>query len=516
MWSVHRYPASFSAASCKENVWSVRAWVHASHHVIGCIWSPFFSGDQRRLTLGSMVMPVAGDGTTAPRPRPSSSSSLLLSPSPPISTAQAPRRRAKRRPRHGVSASVCGRTQYALHASASHHASAIMWGGRTHTQKLEPPPSPMSPPTPLRRDVLPSFSTHPASQLRSRSVKPVWLEGMGRVLLPHDAPREPAIPMYTPNTHRHALIAHWLAGDDDDDEPAPSSAPHDALHPMMAKSLRERVRSQPYPSCASSSFHDMWIGLDGTRILRGTKQLQPRRRVAWTMRSLLASGLVPSMVCHCGFTDEHMEVVQCDSCARWLHLACVGASHVDQLTAHEWVCDDCYNDTAVIAHSPHKGLHAHAQLRSTTLSLAPSPQRLRTPSPPPSSPSRAPALVDMVTPSRHFAPSTLPDWLPTPTSLLATSPGMMLRTPHSRVHRSVVPESPTPYTRSAQCTIPWSTPSFPGDTFSDGMGLSSPMPETPTAPMRSRLRGLPRMPHSSPSPSLKSLAPPTLLSWDET
>lgn len=460
-------------------------------------------------------MPVAEDGTTAPQVMPSSSSSLLLSPSPPINTTPAPRRRAKRRTRRGVSASVCGRTQYALRASASHHASAIMRSGRTLSKGPEAPPPPMPPPSLPRQDVLRSFSTHPAGQLRSCSVKPVWIEGMGRVLLPQDAHREPAIPVYTPNIHRHALIAQWLAGDDDD-EPASSSPPQDALHPMMAKSLRERVRSQPYPSRASSAFHDLWIGLDGTRILRGTKQPQSRRRIAWTMRSLLASGLVPNMACHCGFTDEHMEVVSCDSCARWLHLACVGASHVDQLTAHEWVCDDCYNDKAVIAHSPHKGLHAHAQLHSTTLSLAPSPQRLRTPSPPPSSPTCAPAFVDMVTPSRHFAPSTLPDWLPTPTSLLATSPSMMLRTPHTRVHRSLVPDSPTPYTRSAQRTIPWSTPSFPGDTLSDGMGLSSPMPETPTAPSRSRVLGLHRMPHGSPSPSLKSLAPRTLLSWDET
>ena len=86
---------------------------------------------------------------------------------------------------------MCGRTQYALRASASHHASAIMRSGRTLSKGLEPPPPPMYPPTPPRHDVLRSFSTHPAGQLRSHSVKPVWVEGMGRVLLPQDAHREP-------------------------------------------------------------------------------------------------------------------------------------------------------------------------------------------------------------------------------------------------------------------------------------------------------------------------------------
>ena len=166
----------------------------------------FFSWDRRRSTLGSMDMPVAEDGTTAPQLMPSSSSSLLLSPSPPINTKPAPRRRAKRRTRRGVSTSVCGRTQYALRASASHHASAIMRSGRTLSKGLEPPPPPMYPPTPPRHDVLRSFSTHPAGQLRSCSVKPVWIEGMGRVLLPQDAHREPAIPVYTPVSYTHLTL----------------------------------------------------------------------------------------------------------------------------------------------------------------------------------------------------------------------------------------------------------------------------------------------------------------------
>ena len=572
----------------------------------------------------SMLTAEAGAAKTTSRrsdvavPCKERTASLELLPPQPLcapassSVAGVSRSRPKRRHRPKVGASVCGRTQYALHASASHHACVVMKSGlpaaskQAHDNEIQPQPGDVG----ARKQgtcsidkLLAPFALSAASS--ASRVRPVWVEGMGRILVPcsqqFPAPPDTQAPhmalslMPSPPQdarqlqQRHALVAQWLArdddGDDDDsddnnnkvtseiahdgvkhntvhtdnapDPPSAAYAPARILHPMMAKCLRERSRGQPYPKRASAHFDDMWIGFDGARVLRGTKQTaQRRRRIASTMYALTISGSTPRMACRCGFTELHMEVVQCDACARWLHLACVGVRHVDELPMHEWVCDDCYNERAVIAHSPsapvsqnrrirspmhghptHDGLHAHAKLRSSTLSLAPSPilslddtldsvlpvmqppEAPRTPSPSP----RPAALVDMVTPSRHFAPSTQPEWLSTPSSFLAqSSPCSMLGAPNARSAQNHMwaPESPTFATHGAArhaATSYWrgattpsdvaATPSFPSDPFSDGLGLSSPMPETPpSGSTRGRMLGM-LFPPPSPIPVSTSCMP---------
>lgn len=239
------------------------------------------------------------------------------------------------------------------------------------------------------------------------------------------------------------------------------------------------------------------------------------------MRSLAASGMVPVMGCRCGFTDEHMDMAQCDECERWLHLACVGVSEIEQLPpVGAWACDEC-SERPVSA--PRGGAaaarysgsaadwRAHAYAPMATLSLAPSPRRSfdeawwatdtsdsryasseampsssparslrtgawRTPSPPPFS--------DAITPSRHFTSASHAEWLPTPGGMFAPTPQSMYDTPGGRARgMAAAPDSPTFSTRALRraggATTPSSTPFLRADE-SDAWGPSSPMPATPT------------------------------------
>ena len=376
-----------------------------------------------------------------------------------------------------------GRTQYVLRSS---HGSAQPAMRRDH---IGPPPSPPLSPEPLvgtpkaRMDPMthvsrPGLQTPPAAS----ALSPVLVEGLGRVLMPpallgaHEAEHTPP-PPYVPRLggasgtgHPHerlpqlawpdapdspwnetwaAMSAHtkrrrycierWLAStpqSDEESDEAPG-APEPYHHPMVAKLLRDQCRRHRMRRSRHTRRRDWWIGADGCRAPRasaGASKRRTRRRAALTTHALLARGIAPVMGCRCGFTDQHMDMVQCDGCSRWLHLACVGVCHVDQLGAHEWVCDDCYERTAAVhagdaAAAPADGLASHAH-PGAMLSLAPSPQRdalsepdvfahaagahevpltsplssaaseraWRTPSPPP------PLMDLLMTPSRHVAP----------------------------------------------------------------------------------------------------------------
>lgn len=455
-----------------------------------------------------------------------------------------------------TSSSVWGRTQYTLYTQRPAHASAGM--------KCEPPmtpTSPLAPTTPTyqpkraRTELFACFETASSSSSTTPprpALQPVTVEGFGRMVLHSDLlPAPPAslcasdkAPTTTPGPssdalERRALVLQWLHGDDEDEDEVPSSTTY---HPMVAKCLRERSRRYASTSLHTSAAQDMWIGLDGHRRPRGTKRPHPRR-VASTMQSLQASGLSPVMGCHCGFTDKHMGMVQCDGCQRWLHLACVGVSHVDQLPPTDWVCDDCYESRAALSHAPSPTTARPAPMLAAwpsqpwTLSLAPSPSRMldddwmpsssvaaspvwsrhvsmssdaahassparpcRTPSPPPA------PFANAMTPSRHFTPYTNAEWLPTPTGLLAYTPHSAWRTPSNRGRAMYAPDSPTHSTygarRAALSTPSDATPSFASDLTTDGVRLSSPMPDTPTGPS-SKTRVL-NMHLASPSPKTRT------------
>lgn len=386
----------------------------------------------------------------------------------------------------------------------------------------------------------------------------VYMKGYGRLALyPHAlgagasvapaAPAAPAVPDELPQerSERLRLVAHWLDADDDldDDDPHSAGARAAAIptyHPMVAKGLREQSRRAVRRS-PRTPRHDWWIASDGTRQPRGAPATTSRRRMVSTMHALAASGIAPLMACRCGFTDDHMDMMQCDGCARWLHLACAGVSHVNQLPDADCFCDDCYDQRTAMAQpraastANDTGLHAHALQRSSTLSLAPSPKRSledrpflpehaasparvsassddgtralwRTPSPPP-----PPSLQLVGTPSRHFTPFAHAEWLPTPTHFLAHTPYSGIRTPS----RPLGPlDSPTAATRRAQYLA---TPSQASPVHSDpvpsSVALSSPMPVTPTGPTRSRLLAMPLG-----SPATPKTAPvgqmPLAWAWD--
>ncbi|WFD08060.1 hypothetical protein MVES1_003429 [Malassezia vespertilionis] len=299
-----------------------------------------------------------------------------------------------------------------------------------------------------------------------------------------DAPGSPwCRDAHTAATHafaRRRTIAQWLASADDADDAdetycAPGAyAPRDAAcrfyHPMVAKLLRDKASTRT----TQAPDEDQWIGPDGRRAPKAATRratVRPRRRVASTAASLAASEIAPVMGCRCGFTDKYMGMVQCDQCARWLHLACVGVMHVEQLGADDWYCDDCYEQHATVrTASPGRHALCVPDTMGPTLSLAPSPHRstldsisarrawpsysepltsplastasseraMRTPSPP--------AYMDMLTtPSRHVhpdarmrstaapcaagMPSVGAPWLPTPPRYLTFTPHVAMPTP---------------------------------------------------------------------------------------
>lgn len=458
---------------------------------------------------------------------------------------------------------VCGHTQYTMLGLHAHAAPGMKRSADA------PAPAPYEPaPTTgadsarsqaSTSDLLAPFAAPLAPMApRAPPMQAVYLEGFGRLALhrhvlgdaaPAAAPPAP-VPLVGPQerSERLRLVAHWLATDDDLEDDDPHSAGADAAatastyHPMVAKGLRERSRRATGRRSPRAPRHDWWIASDGTRQRRGMPAATGRRRMVSTMHSLAASGIAPLMACRCGFTDDHMDMVQCDGCARWLHLACAGVSHVDQLPAADWVCDDCYDHRSAMAQpratstaAAHAGLHAHALLRSSTLSLAPSPKRCmedraflpeyddaspagisassddgsrplwRTPSPPSS-------LQLVGTPSRHFTPYAHAEWLPTPTHFLAHTPYNGMRTPS----RALGPlDSPTAATRRAQHLATPQSQATPvhSDPVPSSAALSSPMPVTPTGPTRSRLLA---MPLDSPAlPKAASVAQmPLAWAWD--
>ncbi|WFD27891.1 hypothetical protein MNAN1_002899 [Malassezia nana] len=453
---------------------------------------------------------------------------------------------------------VWGRTQYTMLDHHAHASPAMKRDGLIHTQPAAPPSGPpaMAPPaagrTPL--DLLACFH-FPESAPQEAHLRPTFVKGYGRLALHRDVvcaglsspPLTAPAPVEAPRerSERLHLVAHWLAADDDLDDDMQSAGARvnvaSTYHPMVAKGLREQSRRAAARPSSGSAQHDWWIAPDGTRCPRGALSCAGRRRMVSTMHSLAASGITPSMACRCGFTDDHMDMVQCDGCARWLHLACAGVSHADQLPHADWMCDDCYEQRTAMSQPRlvnsaafHAGLHAHARLRSSTLSLAPSPKRsledqpllsehdastkrvsvssdntrplCRTPSPPPS-------LQLIGTPSRHFTPFAHAEWLPTPTHFLAHTPYNGIRTPSQTVRALGPLDSPTNATRRAQClATPRSqaSPSVHSDPVPSSVALSSPMPVTPTGPTRDRMLA---MPLGSPHTPKTATIPPMPLAW---
>ncbi|WFD31189.1 hypothetical protein MSPP1_002223 [Malassezia sp. CBS 17886] len=329
--------------------------------------------------------------------------------------------------------SVLGRSQYTLYSS---HGRACV-GMKSERPPVYPDVEPCShahaEPSPVYKcDPVAKMSCSPPAPhggaAPSSPLRPVLVEGLGRVIV-HDrllgAPGTPAAPRRrcsdprttfrpclrggpsgTPHSQlpelawpdapespwsgtcdairaQHARrqrgIIAWLSDQSEEESELDDDgvAAH-CYHPMVAKLLREQSRR----AARRPTAPDLWISLDGVRVPRpdsGHAAPRRRRRMMGTAQSLLVSGIAPVMGCRCGFTDEHMDMVQCDGCARWLHLACVGVVHVDQLGADEWVCDDCYERAGLAQRAdalldPALSQHAHA--RSSTLSLAPSPKRL--------------------------------------------------------------------------------------------------------------------------------------------
>lgn len=445
-----------------------------------------------------------------------------------------------------------------------------------------PPSPPLSPLhglcKPLARIDPMTHVSHPdaAPQRSGAALCPVDIEGLGRVVMPplllgaphtddaRDAahaestsalPVRPAWPDSPHNAwsgtyeaaarhtaQRRHQIARWLAraslsdSDDDSEENAQASAATETYHhPMVAKLLRDQCRRHRVRRMRHTSRKDWWIGADGRRGPRprvesaaGPKR-RLRRRMAHTAHALTARGIAPVMGCRCGFTDPHMDMVQCDGCSRWLHLACVGVCHVDQLGAHDWVCDDCYERAAGVAADakPPRGAravfasHAHP---GTMLSLAPSPQRTRAPrdsfgtyayaapdipltSPLSSAaserawrtPSPPPSMDILTTPSRHVAPSEArrrraaapsgssprmhaADLLPTPSRYLMQTPRAALSTPMYDTH---TPTTRALYDWPSSLLLP-----TPHDALASGAsawGLASTTP-TPTSSAASSAR----------------------------
>ncbi|WFC95404.1 hypothetical protein MBRA1_002052 [Malassezia brasiliensis] len=463
-----------------------------------------------------------------------------------------------------------GRTQYVLRSSHGRAQPAMRseYAGAPPSPPLSPLPELCKP---LARIDPMTHVSHPdvAPRRAGAALCPVDVEGLGRVVMPpllvgappssdvleapcaskaHTLPVPPAWPDSPHNAwsgtyeaaarhtaQRRHQIARWLAraslsdSEDDAEENAQQHATESYHHPMVAKLLRDQCRRHRVPRMRHTSCKDWWIGADGRRGPRpgttpatGPKR-RLRRRMAHTTHALTARGIAPVMGCRCGFTDPHMDMVQCDGCSRWLHLACVGVCHVDQLGAHDWVCDDCYERAAGVGAADAKlprgaraGFASHAH-PGAMLSLAPSPQRMRVPreglgqytyaasdipltSPLSSAasehawrtPSPPPSMDILTTPSRHVAPSEMQrrrtaapsgasprmhaaDLLPTPSRYLMQTPHAALSTPMYDTH--------TPTTRALYdwpSTVLLPTPHDAWASGTSAWGLASVTP-TPTS-----------------------------------
>ena len=402
--------------------------------------------------------------------------------------ARPPARRPRMRPRRRRT--VLGRTQYTL-ADAGGRAHAGMKSLRPLRTRA-PPPAPHAPHAPhARADPLAAF----ASDTHAPALAPATVEGMGRIVVHRGLLGAPAPPRVQPPpptpaeaAARRRAVARWLDGDDDVHECTP---PADILHPMVAKALRERSRRSRLPHAHT---RDLWIASDGRRVSRRW----PLRttRVACTMRTLTESGITPALGCRCGFRDEHMDLVQCDGCRLWLHLACVGVSSVHQFGDGEWLCDDCHEATSALGRLPPAGPRRGGL--STTLALAPpTPEcrsgvrtHARTPSPPPldlafSTPSRARARPAMWTPSQLSVSTPCSAVrIDTPLDLWAT-PQRALLGQSADDDESPWPESPVLATRAGGSDA-WSSPPPLCAHDSSSLVSSSPFPATPTGPREQR------------------------------
>ena len=487
---------------------------------------------------------------------------VFLVPMSAVAVLTTPRQRTRQRAHRRGSA---GRAPYTLEdvggrAIAGMRAAPVAKAPARDTSRAAWPPRPAP-----ACDMHAKLSTSPedAAAVAPTPLCPVFVEGLGRVVVhvaslgSHDAAAAATMVRRTPPTpppsaaagpsrtspsalafqQRRALIEQWLASDDElpaDDACAPAlHHPLVAAH-LCARNRHARLKQQQHP----------------TQRHQNTDTGAPRRIA--TMSSLVAAGLSPVMGCHCGFTDAHMDMAQCEACRRWLHLACVGVCSARQLPA-EWMCDECYDQTAAIAHSPAMArgepLHAHVSLR--TLSLAPSPQRPRhvnsssqasplwsrhfssndtvptsplacdvepfsddiarcTPSPPP-------ALRDVITPSRHVPSAAMAstsraaphEWPATPSRFLLGTPGSgSTRLFSTRTRTPAAPDSPTSMTRAVRFAAPSTpgdaTPSFRSDDLPESLRLSSPTPATPTG-----------LAVSARSPKGLGVYTPSLVPWME-
>ncbi|WFD36936.1 hypothetical protein MCUN1_003828 [Malassezia cuniculi] len=377
----------------------------------------------------------------------------------------------------------------ATHTSAgsSASASAAAAAGPTH-------------PTP-RVDPLAAFTL----EAHTRTLAPVVVEGMGRIVMhcalldqlgcPTQWHPTPLAPRYSTDERaaRDQAVRRWLSADDDEPEQAaavPVASP--VHHPMVAKVLRERSRYSRMPRARK---RDMWIAADGRRVSRRARMRTSR--VTCTLRTLVASGITPTLGCRCGFRDEHMDLVQCDGCRMWLHLSCVGVCNVQQLGDGEWLCDDCYESTTALGRPA-----SRPRLRgglATTLAVAPpTPERperrvsmcdaARTPSPPPidlafSTPSRTRARPAHIWTSPSISTGTpqTPCVTDTPLDLWATPQRALLGSRVVAAADSPWPESPVLATRAGgSIGDSWSSPpALSCHDSSVGMS-SSPFPTTPT------------------------------------
>lgn len=446
-----------------------------------------------------------------PARRHAASATMALESALPALPARPPVRPHARRPRPHARMrrrrAVLGRTQYTL-ADAGGRAHAGMKSLRplrthkhTHTHASAPAPAPAPP---ARADHLAPFAPHAPAPTHAPALAPATVEGMGRIVVHRGLLGTPAPPCVQPPppppaeaAARHRAVARWLAGDEDDThESAPPPPPTDLLHPMVAKALRERSRRSRLPHAHT---RDLWIASDGRRVCRRA----PLRttRVACTMRTLAESGITPALGCRCGFRDEHMDLVQCDGCRLWLHLACVGVSSVHQFGDGEWLCDDCHEATSALGRLPPAAAAPRRGGLSTTLALAPpTPERrsgvrthARTPSPPPldlafSTPSRARARPAMWTPSQLSVGTPCSAVrIDTPLDLW-TTPQRALLGRNTDDDESPWPESPVLATRAGAGggTEPWSSPPPLCAHDSSSLMSSSPFPATPTGPREHR------------------------------
>ncbi|PWN52464.1 hypothetical protein IE53DRAFT_279795 [Violaceomyces palustris] len=161
-------------------------------------------------------------------------------------------------------------------------------------------------------------------------------------------------------------IQSWLENDLDESDsgnegkqPLTTSSGYQH-HPMVAKALRDRARKLAETATIASVRSKSKSGRSPKKKLVKDSRVNmlktPRKRegkarreasvASSSRRSVATSGTIsrftksPVVGCRCGVEDESIMMVQCDHCHRWLHLACVGIAHADDLD-DEWYCDDC-------------------------------------------------------------------------------------------------------------------------------------------------------------------------------